>query len=295
MLRTKKRSTKKRSTKKRSTKKNSDRTRKLKHHNKPEKKSILTQIGNDISTYSSHKMSRSMVACGGFWNTLLSGSLMCKKAPVTGRNWHSYSQHLFGDISKRKLVSYLSTKLYLDIGSGLNHIYPNSLLYKVARKSNKKAVGMDIHPFPNSRHFINGSIFKTGFPDKSFEMITSQYLVYYWIDDVKRLKKVFRELHRILKKSGQFRVYPVFHGDYHYNDSGLMRLIHKLFRVETYQPRFVKERVRYIDISDIDSKNIKNNDKIAIKNMKIAPAEVSQKESEDHKSLNAHTLVFTKL
>jgi len=269
----------------------------------PKLRGNLEQIKLNTSIYFNHKMNRSMVACGGFWATLATGSLKCTRAPVTGRNWHSYAQHLFADIPKKDLVGHLANKDFLDIGSGLNHIYQDGLVYKVFRKGNKngtedrsrkKAIGMDIHPFPNTNRFKQGSVYDTKFPNSSFDIITSQYLVYYWIDDVKRLKKVFKEIHRILKKGGQFRIYPVFYGDYHYNNKSLMKYIHNRFKVEIYKPRFVMERVRYIDNNDIDSNNPNNNENIAILNMKKAPPGVSQKEREDHNNLVAHTLILTK-
>ena len=273
----------------------------------PKLRGNLEQIKLNTSIYFNHKMNRSMVACGGFWATLATGSLKCTRAPVTGRNWHSYAQHLFADIPKKNLVGYLANKDFLDIGSGLNHIYQDGLVYKVFRNGNKngtedrsrnssrkKAIGMDIHPFPNSNRFKHGSIYNTKLSNSSFDIITSQYLVYYWIDDVKGLKKVFKEIHRILKKGGQFRIYPVFYGDYHYNDKSLMKYIHNRFKVEIYKPRFVMERVRYIDNNDIDSNNPNNNEEIAIREMKKAPPGVSQKEREDHNNLVAHTLILTK-
>lgn len=275
-----------------------------KKHSQASKRNCLTQLKYNINTFFNHKMSRSMIACGGFWKTISSGSFMCKKAPVTGRHWLSYAQHLFGDIPREQLFDYLAKRHFLDMGSGLNHIYKDALLYKVIKyiktgkttsKATRKTTGMDIHPFPNSKHFQEGSIYKTGLKSNSYDVITSQYLVYYWIDNIQKLKQLFKEMHRILKKRGQFRIYPVYHGDYHYNNKELMAFIHKHFKVETYQPTFyIKERVRYIDANDIDLKNPKNNEKIAKKKIKITPYGVTEKESEDHHNLNAHTLILIK-
>ena len=85
----------------------------------PKLRGNLEQIKLNTSIYFNHKMNRSMVACGGFWATLATGSLKCTRAPVTGRNWHSYAQHLFADIPKKDLVGHLANKDFLDIGSGL--------------------------------------------------------------------------------------------------------------------------------------------------------------------------------
>mgnify|MGYP006097550491 CR=1 FL=1 len=100
------------------------------------------------------------------------------------------------------------------MGCGINHLYKDALLYQLIQKK-YKAMGMDLYKFPKKHpHFKSGSILKTKLPDNSFDIITSQYFMYYWMDNTKQLLKAYKELNRILKDKGEIRIYPVYFGNY---------------------------------------------------------------------------------
>ena len=93
------------------------------------------------------------------------------------------------------------------MGSGINHLFEKSLLYKVLERK-YSAMGMDLYKFPTpQKNFKSGTVFKTKLKDNSFDIITSQYFLYYWLDEPNKLIKAFKELNRILKKGGTIRVY----------------------------------------------------------------------------------------
>ncbi len=229
-------------------------------------------------------MDRSSIACNISYY-IKNLTILCNKAPVTGRKLEGYRNHLFPDIkskSKSNFLNYFSKKNYLDIGCGINHLYSKSLLYQVI-KLNYKAKGMDLYNFhvPN-KHFQSGTVFKTKLKSNSFDIITSQYFLYYWLDEPKKLIKAFKELNRILKKKGSIRIYPVYYGNYHYNDDDLLKYLDYNFNITVIKPNFFKERVAYI----YPGENIKE--------MKITDVGVPKKEKEDAENLEAKTLILFK-
>tara|TARA_B100000767_G_scaffold196932_1_gene183977 strand:+ start:2010 stop:2801 length:792 start_codon:yes stop_codon:yes gene_type:complete len=260
-------------------------TKKNKHIIKKTKKiSSLKQIKQNISIYWNHKMSRSHVACN-ITDYLKNMTLLCKKAPVTGRTLRGYKTHLFPDLEKKSetnFINYFKNKNYLDMGSGINHMFKNALLYKLIKK-NYNALGMDLYKFPSKyKNFKTGSVLKTKLKNNSYDIITSQYFLYYWLDNPLKLIEALTELHRILKKKGSIRIYPVYYGNYHFNDSQLITFIEKHFEIMIYKPTFYKERVAYIYPGE-DKKDIK-----------LTDWDVPKKEKEDAINLDARTLILIK-
>ena len=95
------------------------------------------------------------------------------------------------------------------MGSGINHLFEKSLLYKLIKRK-YSAMGMDLYKFPTpQKNFTNaGTVFRTKLKNESLDIITSQYFLYYWLDEPEKLIKAFKELYRILKEGGTLRIYP---------------------------------------------------------------------------------------
>ena len=244
------------------------------------KRSLVKQLKENISIYWHHKLSRSWAAC----NFIRNMDIKCNTAPVTGRGIESYKQHLFMD--QTNVFKYLKNKSYLDVGCGINHLYKNALLYKLIKKG-YKAKGLDLYKFPdssssNSKYFVSRSIKQTKLPSNSFNVITSQYFLYYWMDNAKDLLETFKELNRILRARGEVRIYPVYYGNFHYNDDMLLNYLLKHFDIEVLKPKFVKEKVAYI----YPGENIKD--------LKVTDNSVPTKEAEDAKTLEASLVIFKK-
>ena len=162
----------------------------------------------------------------------------CENKYVTGRNITSYNKHFFPGVSRNKMIQTLLSKRYLDVGSGLNHTIPNSLISILKDKGSRYAKGMDIVEQKHSPIYINASIMKTGLRSNSIDMMTSQYVLYSHIKTIPTLKRAFKEIHRILKKNGEIRVYPIYYSNYYMGDKGLKRYIDNLFDIEIIEPKF---------------------------------------------------------
>ena len=163
----------------------------------------------------------------------------CEDKYVTGRNITSYNKHFFPEYTRNQMIKLLMSKRFLDVGSGLNHTIPNSLICILKDKGSRYAKGMDIVEFEKkSPSYINASIMKTGLKSNSIDMMTSQYVLYSHVKTISHLKKSFKEIHRILKKNGEIRIYPIYYGNYYLGDNGLKRYIDKLFDVKIIEPEF---------------------------------------------------------
>ena len=251
---------------------------------KTRKISIFEKNKQNVFIYWNHKMSRSHVGCN-FLDYIKNLTFLCKYAPVTGRTMEGYMKHLFLDLkikSKKNFLNYFKNKNYLDMGSGINHLYSKSLLFHLLKKK-YKALGMDLYKFPTpQKNFKSGTVFKTNLKKNNFDIITSQYFLYYWLDDPKKLLKAFKELNRILKKGGTLRIYPVYFGNYHYNNNNLINYLEDNFNILVKKPNFFKEKVAYI----YPGENIKE--------IKFTNLSVPKKEKEDAENLNACTLILFK-
>ena len=244
----------------------------------------INQQYQNLSILWNHKMSRSHVGCS-LTDYISNLTILCNKAPVTGRTLEGYKRHLFPDIktkSKSQFLDYFKNKNYLDMGSGINHLFEKSLINQILKRK-YKGLAMDLYKFPTpQKHFKSGSVFNTKLKSNTYDIITSQYFLYYWLDDPEKLIKAFKELNRLLKKGGCLRIYPVYYGNYHYNDEDLIRYLESNFNIMLKKPAFFKERVAYI----YPGENIKD--------MKMTDWDVPRKESEDAENLEASTLILFK-
>ena len=160
---------------------------------KTKKISPLLQTKQNLAIYWNHKMSRSHVACN-INDYIKDLTILCNKAPVTGRTMEGYKRHLFPDIdtkSQSKFLDFFKNKKYLDMGSGINHLFEKSLLYKLIKRK-YSAMGMDLYKFPTpQKNFTTGTVFRTKLKNESLDIITSQYFLYYWLDEPEKLIKAF--------------------------------------------------------------------------------------------------------
>ena len=259
-------------------------TKNPKFISKTKKVSNYEQQKQNLAVLWNHKMARSHVGCS-YLDYIKNLTILCNKAPVTGRTLEGYKRHLFPDItakSESKFLEYFKNKSFLDMGSGINHLFEKSLLYKVLKK-NYKALGMDLYKFPTKqKNFKSGTVFRTKLPDNSYDVITSQYFMYYWLDDPEKLVKAYKELNRILKKGGSIRIYPVYYGNYHYNDDKLIAYLERHFNIMVKKPKFFQERVAYIYPGE------------GMKDIKMTDWSVPRKEKEDAENLEASTLILFK-
>lgn len=169
--------------------------------------------------------------------------------PITGRSYVNYSMQLFPDIPKKQLLTYMGTKDYLDIACGINHLYPKSLLNMI--KGTKMKHGLDIHSKSEGNYF-KGSIYKTSFNNNSYDCITINNFLYFWEYKPDNLLKIYKELHRICKKNGEIRVFPVFFGNYHQDKVELFEYLNNNFRLQLVRGNdYSKEIPIYMEDGEI--------------------------------------------
>ena len=156
---------------------------------------------------------------------------------------------LFPDIPKKQLLTYMGTKDYLDVACGINHLYPKSLLSMI--KGSKKKHGLDIHSKSEGNYF-KGSIYKTPFNNNSYDCITINNFLYFWEYKPDNLLKIYKELHRICKKNGEIRVFPVFFGNYHQDKVELFEYLNNNFRLQLVRGNdYSKEIPIYMEDGEI--------------------------------------------
>jgi len=158
---------------------------------------------------------------------------------ITGRNMQTYLKHLYPSFKYEKcLLKHLRGKKILDLGSGLNHLLPQSFISKLNKQPRTWAKGIDIVNLPNHRNFLKQSLFHTNLRNSFLDLIVCQYVLYSHVNSVELLKKTFKEVHRILKKGGEIRIYPVYFGNYSLGDKNFEKWIRQRFQVKTIDPSF---------------------------------------------------------
>ena len=178
--------------------------------------------------------------------------------PITGRSMTNYSIQLFPDISSSKLLSNVGSKDYLDVACGINHLYRESLLSKLAGTHKKH--GLDIHDLEDSQgscKYYQGSAYKTKFSDNSYDLITVNNFMYLWELDPEKLLALYKEFHRILRSGGELRVFPVFYGNYYRNNVELHEYLNTHFAIRCLRPvrDYSKEPPVYLE-DDVIKKGV---------------------------------------
>lgn len=170
------------------------------------------------------------------------------KIPITGRSMLNYRTHIFPDIDN--LVQYMNTKNYLDIACGINHEYPESLLRKLNGRN--KVHCLDIHDKTKQIekvHYYKGSIYNTKFSNNTYDCITINNFLYFWEYKIPNLITIFKELHRIIKKDGEIRIFPVYYGNYFLDNLELHKHLNHYFTIRSLFPKndYSKESPIYIE------------------------------------------------
>ena len=199
--------------------------------------------------------------------------------PITGRSLNYYLKSLFVDFkNKNDLIKYLKDKKFVDIGSGINHIYDKALLHALIHKK-YKAYGLDIAKVDKNKHYLQKSIFTTKIPSNSCDMLAINNLLYFHLHKKNQIKRALKEMHRILKKDGKMRIFPIFYGNYYLGDEDLKEFINKLFFIRILSPKNLRNE---IPIFLIDGEVVKGDKQVGIGECKIM------------ERLNSKTVIFKK-
>jgi len=165
--------------------------------------------------------------------------------PITARSLENYQIQLFPDVEN--VLNHLKKKDYLDIACGINHLYPESLLCQLSNKgsNNKKRHGLDVHSKDEEVDGCNNkkiqyykkSVYNTKFPDSSYDCITINNFLYFWELKTENLLRSFKELHRICKKGGEIRIFPIFFGNYYLDNIELFDYLNEHFSIRLLRPK----------------------------------------------------------
>ncbi len=198
---------------------------------------------------------------------------------ITARSKKLYYKHLFPDKKTNKQIEEsIKNKTILDIGCGYNPLYDSSFITYVnnnKKKFNSSVVGMDIidMKMPN---YKKKSVYT--FKQKS-DMILINNFLYFWVNDPKKLLKIYKNIHTNLNKNGEVRIFPVYMNNYHIDDKELEAYLKKHFSVKMIQPNIIAEDPFYQD---------KFKDEIYV----LEGLGVTEKKI--NKMLNSHTLILKK-
>ena len=202
---------------------------------------------------------------------------LTQQIPSSARDAESYRKNLFPEFgSEDELLSYLKERFTVDIGSGLTHENPYSLINVVARQTGKNVIFIGIEPkvgnlsggFSKSDKLIflldkllsvkrtkhvdlpaENRVVAAEFPDVhlpagSVDVILSSSLVGRWIVDPGELLKMFKEFDQILSERGEIRLYPV--DPVLLQDNELKNFIdQRFFREQTVDKRLVVLRRKH--------------------------------------------------
>ncbi len=163
--------------------------------------------------------------------------------PSTSRDAEYYREALFPDCANQEeLLKYLENKVVVDIGSGLTHENPYSLINVAARekKSNILFLGIDpkvegaaqkFSPFdrlgllwyklrskntesfkdtPGQKMAIAAQVPGLPLPDKSVDVILSSAVIGTWITDPQKLLEIFKDFNEVLCEKGEIRINSFF-------------------------------------------------------------------------------------
>ena len=157
--------------------------------------------------------------------------------PKTGRSLSNYAIQLFPDLNQDKVLQHIKDRDYLDVACGINHLYDKSLLCNL--KGSKKKHGLDIHSGDSSHQgvrYFKRSIYNLGFSDNSYDCITVNNFMYFWESKPQKLLEMYKELHRIMRRRGELRIYPVFFGNYYMDHVELYDFLNKHFAIQCLRP-----------------------------------------------------------
>ncbi|MBI5470282.1 hypothetical protein HY968_03110 [Candidatus Kaiserbacteria bacterium] len=207
-----------------------------------------------MSERATEKFEKRLTTITNIWKRLLG-------APSTARDAEAYRETLFPEFKTvDAMLEYLQDKTVLDIGSGLTHENPYSLINIAARNKKSNIFFMGLEPkvggisekfslaerlwlhwsklrtesaekhrdTPGKNLAIAGAVPGLQLPDKSINIIISNAAVGTWITDEAALLQMFKEFNDVLTGDGEIRI-KVFFPKLFENDGPLRQFIDSNF------------------------------------------------------------------
>ena len=112
------------------------------------------------------------------------------------------------------------------------------------------------------------------------DLILINNFLYFWVNDPKKLMKIYKNLCKNLNSGGEVRVFPVYMDNYHMNDEELKTFLNNNFSIRMIRPKYVNEDPFYQD---------KEQDSIYVL------TGLGEKEARINYLLNSHTLILKKI
>lgn len=222
----------------------------------------MTEGANNPSRHAEHIAGReSAVALKvhgvimNFWS--LFGTL------TTDRDAESYRKTLFPETKTvEQLLDHLKGKTVVDLGSGLTHKNPKSLINRVGAKNDEHTLFIGIDPnvggvkgrrpferlsrmlervldrvnkkqnLPGAKFAIQGELPETTLPEKSVDIFTSNYSLGLWVRDAKQLHSIFEAMEYSLTHDGEIRIGGAIPRALFEQDDELGKCIHEHFDIQ---------------------------------------------------------------
>ena len=162
---------------------------------------------------------------------------------ITARSTELYYAHLFPDIKKKDIENKLKNITIYDVGCGYNPVYDESLIKYIndnKKKFNSDILGVDVINL-GMENYKNLSIFNISKINKKCDMILINNLLYFWINEPKKLLKIYKELFKILNNNGEIRIFPCYMGNFNMDNPELKDFIHNNFYLKMIKPKYFCE------------------------------------------------------
>ena len=201
---------------------------------------------------------------------------------ITARSKELYYCHLFPDIKKKDIENKLKNIQIYDIGCGYNPVYDESLityLNKEKKKFKSDILGIDIINLKMD-NYKKMSIYNISKIDKKTDLILINNLLYFWINEPKKLLKIYKELYKILNDNGEIRIFPCYMGNFNMDNQELKDYIYQNFYFKMIKPKYFNEDPFYQD---------KSTDNIYLLEG------LCEKENKINEILNSYTIILKKL
>ena len=163
--------------------------------------------------------------------------------PSTSRAAEYYREALFPECpDQEELLKSLENKVVIDIGSGLTHENPYSLINVAAREKKSNILFLGIEPkvggktqkfnigdrlgllwyklrskdtanlrdTPGQKMAIAAHVPGIPLPDKSVDVILSNAVIGTWVTDPQKLLEIFKDFNEVLNKKGEIRINSFF-------------------------------------------------------------------------------------
>ena len=118
----------------------------------------------------------------------------------------------------------------------------------IIKKFNSDILGVDVINL-GMENYKNLSIFNISKINKKCDMILINNLLYFWINEPKKLLKIYKELFKILNNNGEIRIFPCYMGNFNMDNPELKDFIHNNFYLKMIKPKYFCEDPFYQDKS----------------------------------------------